>query len=99
MPGRLKNERDARRLFKGKILGIGHAVYFRAANKFGAAAIDHVAQVCELTAAIVVAGKACSTFAARHAGSEHYFLANFNRRYIGTNLRDFSRYIASGNVR
>ncbi len=44
VPRRLKNERDAGRFFKREIFGIGHAIYFRATDKFGASAVDHVAQ-------------------------------------------------------
>jgi hypothetical protein len=60
----LKDERDGGGFFEREIFGIGQAVYFRDADEFGAAAIDHVAEVGGLAAAIIEAGNASWTFAA-----------------------------------
>ena len=78
---------------------MGEAVRFRCTNQFGAASVDHVAQVRELPAAIVEASEARGAFSAGHTGSKDYFLADANGGDIGADLRDFTRDVAPGNVR
>jgi len=72
----LENEGDRGDLFEGEIFGIGQAIYFGRANKFCAASVDHIAQVGELAAVIIVAGDASRAFVAGDAGRENDFLAD-----------------------
>ncbi len=99
MPRRLEDERDRGGLFERKIFGTGKAVDFGDADKFGAAAVNHIAKIGELAAAIVLAGNARRAFAAGHAGSQNHFLADANSGNFGADFGDFSGHVAARNVR
>jgi hypothetical protein len=70
----LKNQRDGGGMNPIEIFWICHAVYFGAADEFGAAAVDDVAEICEFAAAIVISGYAGGAFAAGYAWGEEDFL-------------------------
>jgi hypothetical protein len=61
--------------------------------------VNHVTEIGELAAAIVLTGNARRAFAAAHAGSENHFLPDANGGNFGTNLGDLSSDVAAGNVR
>jgi len=98
MPGGLKDERDGGGFFEREIFGIRQAVNFGDADEFGAAAVDHVAEVGGLAASVVEAGNASCAFAAADQGSEHYFLTYVNGGDFRANPGDFSCDVAAGNV-
>jgi hypothetical protein len=98
VPGGLKNERHGRGVDPIEIFGIGHAVDIGAADVFGTAAIDHVAEVGEVAATVVVAGETSGTLAAGHAGSKDNFLANMKGVNLGANFGDLAGDVAAGNV-
>src|SRR5260370_16918475 len=99
MPRGLENKGDRGSFFEGEILGIRQAIYLGRTNEFSAAAVDHVAQVGELAAVIVLAGNASRAFSAGYAGRENDFLADAYSSYLGPPLGDFSRHIAARTVR
>ena len=98
MPGSLKYQRHGGGFFKRKILGIGQTIHFGHADEFSAAAVDHVAEVGGLAAAVVEAGNASCAFAAADQGCEHYFLTYVNGGDFGADPGDFSGDVAAGNV-
>ena len=53
VPGGLENKRNRGGFFKAEVLRVRHAVYFGSAHKFGAAAVNHIAQVRGLTATVI----------------------------------------------
>src|SRR5260370_39315452 len=99
MPSGLENKGDRGSFFEGEILGIRQAIYLGRTNEFSAAAVDHVAQVGELAAVIVLAGKASRAFSAGYAGRENDFLAGADNSYLGANMGELSGNIADRNVR
>jgi hypothetical protein len=99
VPSGLKNERYGRGVDPIEIFGIGHAIDFRAAHVLGTAAIDHIAEVGEVAAAVVVAGETSGTLAAGHARSKDDFLANMDGVNLGANFGDLAGDVAAGNVR
>src|SRR5215472_7340052 len=58
VPGSLENEWNRRGFLPFEIFGIREAIHFGSADKFGAAAINHVAKVSGLAAIIVEAREA-----------------------------------------
>src|SRR5258708_13072518 len=84
--------------FEGEIFGIGQAIDFGRANKFGAAAVDHVAEIRELAAAIVEAGDAGWAFAAGDSGGEDNLLPDAHGGDFLADVGDFSGPLPSGNV-
>ena len=99
VPGGEENERDGSSVGPLQILRIGHAVHLRASNVLGAATIQHVAEVGEVAAAVVVAGNASGTFAAGDARSKDNFFADEHGGYFRPDLDDFAGDVAAGNVR
>ena len=99
VPGCLKNQRHSRRLLETEIFRIRHAIYFRAADIFGAASVNHVAEIGKFTAAVVRARKAGGAFAAGNARREDDLLPDVNSRHVFADLRHFSGDVAPGNVR
>src|SRR6266850_121799 len=99
VPGRLKYQGDRSRFLKTQVFRIRHAIYFGDAHKFRATAVNQVAKISEVAAAIVLPGEARWTFAASNARREHHFLPYAHGCDIRANLRDFARNIASRNVR
>ena len=99
VPGGLKDQRDRSGLGPIEIVGIRKTVDVGATNIFGAAAVEHVAEIGEMAAEVVVAGEAGGTFAASDAGSEDDFFADVNGVDFGTDFGDFAGDIAAGNVR
>jgi hypothetical protein len=95
----LENERYCSGLLERKIFGIGEAVDLGAADEFGAAAVDQVAEIGELRAVVVAAGEAGGTFAAGDAGSEENFLAGLHGRDVRAGPGDDTGDVAAGNVR
>ena len=99
VPGGLEDERNGGGMGPIEIFGIGHAIDFGTTNKFGAATLNHVTEIGEIAAEIVVAGEAGGTFAAGDAGSENDFLADVDGGDFGADLGDFASDVAAGNVR
>src|SRR5579863_855545 len=99
VPGGLKNKRDGRGFLKGQVFRKRQTVYFRGAHEFCAAAIDHVAQVRELAASIVLAGEASGALTAGNAGRKDDFLADTHGRDVSANLSNLAGDVAAGNVR
>jgi hypothetical protein len=95
----LENERNGGSFLEGKILGIGEAVDFGAADKLGAATVDHVAEIGELWTVVVPAGEASRAFAAGDSGSEEDFLAGLGGGDTRVGFFDDPRDVAAGNVR
>jgi hypothetical protein len=98
VPGGLEDERDGRGVDPIEIFGIGHAIYFGAADVLRTAAIDHVAQIGEIAAAIVVSGDAGGATPTADARGEDDFLANVNGVNFGADLVYLTGNIAAGNV-
>jgi hypothetical protein len=99
VPGSQKDQRHGRGVNPVLILGIGHAIDFRAANVFSAAPIDHVAEVGEIAANVVIAGEARRAFAAGYPGSQNYFLADVDGADFGPNFVDYASDVTPRNVR
>ena len=99
VPGSLKDERNSGGMGPIQILGIGHAIHFRAADIFGATAVNHIAEIGEIAAAVVIAGETRGTFPACDTRSKDNFLANVNGADFGSDFGDFSGNIAAGNMR
>jgi len=98
VPGGLEDQRNGGGMGPIEVFGVGHAIDFRAADEFGAATINHVAEIGEVAAAVVVAAKAGGTFAAGNAGSENDFLADVDSADFGADFGDFAGDVAAGNV-
>jgi len=98
VPSGLENKRNGGGMGPIEIFGVGHAIDIGAADEFGAAAINHVAEIGKVAAAVVIAGKACGTFAAGDAGSEHHFLADVDGADFRADLGDFAGDVAAGNM-
>src|SRR6266566_1008144 len=88
VPGGLEDERNRSSLFERQIFRVRQAIHFRGANKFGAAAVNHVAKIGGLPAVVVQAGHASRAFAAANQRREHDFLADASRGYIRADLSD-----------
>jgi hypothetical protein len=99
VPGREEDEWHRSGLWPIEILRIREAVDLRHANVFGAPAIDHVAEVGEVAAAVILAGEAGGTFATSDAGCENDLLADVNGGDFRADLGDFAGHVATGNVR
>ena len=99
VPGGLEDKRNGGGMGPIEVFGIGHAIDFGTADEFGAATINHVAEIGKVAAAVVIAGKAGGTFAAGDAGSEHDFLADMHGADFRTDLGDFAGDIAARDVR
>jgi hypothetical protein len=99
MPGSLENEWNRRGVCPIEISRIRHAVYFGATHVLGAAAVDHVAEVREIAAKIIVSGKARRAFSARDPRCKNHLLTDVNRGDLRTYLRDFPGDVASRYVR
>jgi len=98
VPGGLEDQRNGGGVGPIEIFGIRHAIDFRTAHKFGAAPINHTAEIGEVAAAVVVTAKAGGTFAAADAGSENDFLADVHSADLGADFGDFAGDVAAGNV-
>jgi hypothetical protein len=98
VPGGLEDERDGGGFFEREIFGIGQAIDFGRANEFGAATVEHVAEVRSVAAAVVQASHASWAFAATNERCEHNFLTYANGGDFRADLCDFSGDVAAGNV-
>jgi hypothetical protein len=81
-----------------EVLGIGHAIHLRAADIFGATAIDHEAEVGEIAAEVVVTGQASRATATSNAWSQDHSLADVNVVNIVADLDDLTGHVAAGNM-
>jgi hypothetical protein len=95
----LENERYGSGFFEGQIFRIRQAIYFRDTNELGAAAIDQVAEVGELAAAVVEPRNAGQALATGHSRSENYFLTNADAGDFWADLCDLAGDVAAGNMR
>lgn len=99
VPRGYEYKRDSGGMGPIQILRTGEAIDLRHANIFCAAAIDHVAEVGEITAAVILAGDTGGTFATSDAWSENDFLADVNGGDFGADLANLAGNIAARNVR
>jgi hypothetical protein len=99
VPRGKKDERDGGGVDPIEIFRIRHAVHFGAADVFGTGAVNHVTEIGEIAAEIVVTGKAGGTLAAGYAGSEDDFLADVDGMDFGTDFSDYASGIAARNMR
>lgn len=99
VPSGLEDQRDGSGFFPLEIFGIGEAVDLGDTDQFSAAAVNHVTKVRGLSAAIVEACDTSRTFTTANQWREHYLLANAYCCDIRTNLLDFTRNVAAGDVR
>jgi len=99
MPGSDEHERNGGGVCPIEFFRIGEAIDLRDANIFRTTAVDHVAEIGEVAAAVIAAGEAGGAFAASDAGSENDFLADMNSGDFGADLGYFTGDVAAGNVR
>ena len=99
VPGGLEDQRNSGGMGPIEIFGIGKTINFGTADKFGAAPINHVAEVGKVAATVFIAGKAGGTFAAGHAGREYNFLTDVDGADFRADLGDFAGNVAAGDVR
>jgi len=99
VPGGLKDQRDGGGSFEREIFWIGEAVYFWAADEFGAAAVGQVAEICELRALIVISCQTRRAFSTAYSGSQQNFLPGLYRYGIWADFGDDTGDVAAGNVR
>jgi len=93
-----ENERDGGGVRPIEVFGIRETVDLGHANILRAATIDHVTEVGEVAAAVILAGDAGGTFATRNPGGENDFLAHVDGGDFRADLGDFTGNIATGNV-
>ena len=98
VPGGEENERDGGGVRPVEVFWIRETVDLGHTNIFRAAAIDHVTEVGEIAAAVILTSDAGGTFATGNAGSENDFLADVNGGDFWADLGDFAGNIAAGNV-
>jgi hypothetical protein len=94
----LEDERNGRGMGPIEIFGVRQTIDFGAANIFGAAAVNHITEIGEISAPVVVAGYASRTLTASDARSENYLLADVNCADLGTNLGDLTGDVAARNM-
>lgn len=99
VPGSLENERNRGGFFPFEICGIREAIHLGGADKFGAAAVNHVAEIRGLAAVVVETSKAGGAFAATDERGKHNFLADAHVGDVGADFNDFAGDVASRNVR
>src|SRR5712664_1775621 len=95
----MEHKRNGSRFLKAQVFRIRHAIYLRNAHEFRATAVDQVAKIGKVAAAIVLPGEACRAFPARNARRKHHFLPDSHGRDIRATLCDFARDVTSRNVR
>jgi hypothetical protein len=98
VPRGLEDERDRSSFLERKILRIRQAIHLGRANKFGAAAVNHVAEVGGQAALVIEASNTRETFAATNHRCEHNFLTHASTRDFRADLCDFSSDVAAGNM-
>jgi hypothetical protein len=81
-----------------EVFRIREAIDLGHTNIFRAATINHVTEVGEVAAAVILTGKTGRTFATGYAGRENDFLADVNGGDFRADLDDFAGNIAAGNV-
>ncbi len=99
VPSGLEDEWNRSSFLEGEVFRIRQAVDFRGADKLGAAAVNHVAEVGGLTAVVIKAGYASGALATANQWCENDFLANAYGGDVRADLRDFTGDVAAGNVR
>ena len=99
VPSRLENQRNRGGFFPFEILRIGQTVHFGSADKFSAAAVNHVAEIGGLAAIVVEASKAGGALAAAYERGEDNLLANAHVGDVGANFGDFAGDVAAWDVR
>jgi hypothetical protein len=93
-----ENERDGGGVRPIEAFGIRETVDLGHANILRAATIDHVTEVGEVAAAVILAGDAGGTFATSNAGGENYLLADVDGGDFRADLGNFAGNVATGNV-
>lgn len=99
VPRGLENKGNSRGVGPIEIFRVRHAVQFGAANVFGATAVNHVAEVGEVAAKVVVAREAGGTLTAGDARREDHLLADVHGGDLGTDFGDFAGNITARYVR
>src|SRR6266436_8642561 len=99
VPGGLENKRNRSGLFEAKIFGVRQAIYLGRAHGFGAASVNHVAQVSGLAAVVIKAGHASRALATANQWRENNFQADAHGGNVGADLSNFAGNVAAGNVR
>src|SRR5258708_2054601 len=99
VPGGLEDERNRGGFFEAQILRIRQAIYFGCAHEFGAASVNHVAQVSGLTAVVIKASYAGCALATANQWREDDLLADAHCRYVGADLGDLTGDVTARNVR
>jgi len=94
-----ENERDSGGVNPIEVFGIRHAVDFGTTDVFGTAAINHEAEVGEVAAEIIVAGKTGGAAATGDARGENDFVADVDAVDFTADLDDFSGDVTAGDVR
>jgi hypothetical protein len=98
VPGGLEDDWNGGGMGPIEVIGIRHAIDLGAADKFGATTINHVAEIGEIAAEIVVAGETCGTAAAGNSRSKDHFLTDVDGGDLGTDLSDFAGDVAAWNM-
>jgi hypothetical protein len=99
MPGGEEDQRNGGGMDPVEILGVRHAVDFRAANVFGASAINHKAEVGVIAAEVVMSRQTSGAMTTGNARSENDFLADVDVVDIVADLDDLPGDITAGNMR
>src|SRR5208337_1980238 len=98
VPGGLEDQRHGSGVSPIQVFRIGHAIDVGAADKFGAAAINHVAEIGKVAATVFIAGKAGGTSSTGDARRKDNFLADVDGADFGTDFGDFAGNVAAGDV-
>jgi hypothetical protein len=98
VPGGEEDEGDGGGVRPVEIFRIRETVDLGHTNIFGATAVDHITEVGEIAAVVILTSDAGGTFAAGNARSENDFLADMNGGDFCADLGDFAGNIAAGNV-
>jgi hypothetical protein len=99
VPGGEEDERNSGGVRPVEIFRIRETVDLGHTNIFGATAVDHVTEVGEIAAAVILTSDAGGTLAASNPRSENDSLADMNGGDFCTDLGDFAGNIAAGYVR
>ena len=96
VPRRLENKRNCSCVHPIENSWVRHAVHFGTANIFGATTVDHVAEIGEVTAKVVVTRNTSGTFSASDPGRQDHLLTDVNGGDFVAELGHFSRDITAG---